>query len=1040
MKKNKSLTIGTAALALVCFSLNVHGQNAEEIGKLFEKINWRCIGPAVMGGRTVDIDVVEKTPWIIYAAIGPSGVWKSENNGITWEPVFHEENTVSVGDIAIVQSQPKIIWVGTGEATCRNSVTIGDGVYKSIDGGKTWKNMGLEDTRHISRIIIDSQNPAIVYVAAMGHLWGPNEERGIFKTTDGGETWKKVLYVNQDTGFADLAIDPSDNQILYAAAYDHRRLPYYFSSGGPGSGLYKTTNGGKSWKKLTEDLPEGVMGRIGIAVSRSNPDVVYALIEHEDGGIWRSEDKGETWTRTCDNRTYKRVNFRPFYYSQIRVDPSDDKAVYVFSGGTFVSKDKGKKFRAISRGTHPDHHALWIDPSNPLHLIDGNDGGIDISYDGGKNWHPIQHMTLAEVYQIGFDMRNPYYVYCGLQDNGSWGGPSSSLDTAGITNDDWYTVGGGDGFYAQVDPTDANTIYRNSQMNGLSRYDMRIGRSKTIRPLASQKEPPYRFNWNSPILISPHDPKTVYTGGNFLFKSINGGHSWEIISPDLSTNDPEKQIDSGGPITLDNTGAEIHCTIVTISESSVVPGVIWCGTDDGNVQLTRNGGRTWKNVVENIPDLPPNTWCSRVEASHFVPSTAYAAFDGHRTDDYGTYVYKTSDYGETWTSLTGNLPFGWVHVIREDLKNKNLLYVGTEFGIFASLDSGESWFSLKNNLPTVAVRDIAVHPRENDLIIGTHGRGIWIIDDISPLQEMTREVFDSDFHLFSIRPTTQFLQSSRGESYTSKVYAAKNPSYGMIIDAYFKTKPEERPRVSIKDRRSETIFQLNLPTKKGLQRKTWNLQFIPKTKDGKKIAPSGLGFIAAPFVSPGEYTVEMAVGEQKIEKKGLVYPDPRFWMIEKDRVAQNESMVEVMVLSRKMNLSITAARNFRRQLDKLNETLSEKGDIKDVVLKAIERFDKRFTELEDEIVPKRMFYRESMEAALRGGHLNIQVMFLGMSVSAYPSAPTETDLAQLEELTEIVNEMVDEFNEFIRDDIPRINEILEKNGIKPLKSPKEIEV
>ena len=1040
MKKIKSLTIGITVLALACFSLNAHGQNAEEIGKLFEKINWRCIGPAVMGGRTVDIDVVEKTPWIIYAAIGPSGVWKSENNGITWKPVFHKENTVSVGDIAVVQSQPKIIWVGTGEATCRNSVTIGDGVYKSIDSGKTWKNMGLEETRHISRIVVDSQNPAVVYVAAMGHLWGPNEERGIFKTNDGGETWEKVLFVNQDTGFADLAIDPSDSQILYAAAYDHRRLPYYFSSGGPGSGLYKTTNGGKTWKKLTKDLPEGVMGRIGIDVSRSNPDVVYALIEHEDGGIWRSEDKGETWTRTCDDSTYKRVNFRPFYYSQIRIDPSDDKVVYVFSGGTFVSKDMGKKFKAISRGTHPDHHALWIDPSNPLHLIDGNDGGIDISYDGGKNWHAIQHMALAEVYQIGVDMRNPYYVYCGLQDNGSWGGPSASLDSAGITNDDWYTVGGGDGFYAQIDPTDANTIYRNSQMNGLSRYDMRIGRSKTIKPMALQEEPPYRFNWNSPILISPHDPKTVYTGGNFLFKTTNGGHSWEIISPDLSTNDPEKQIDSGGPITLDNTGAEIHCTITTISESPVVPGIIWCGTDDGNVQVTRNGGRTWKNVVENIPDLPPNTWCSRVEASHFDPSTVYAAFDGHRTADYGTYVYKTSDYGETWISITANLPFGWVHVIQEDLKNKNLLYVGTEFGIFASLDGGESWFSLKNNLSTVAVRDIIVHPRENDLIIGTHGMGVWIIDNISPLQEMSREVFESDFHLFSIRSTTQFLRSSRGESYSSKVYVAKNPSYGMIFVAYFKTKPEEKPQVFIKDRRGETIFKLDLMKKEGLQRKTWNLQFIPKTKDGKKIAPTGMGFVAAPFVSPGEYTVEMVVGEQKMEKKGLVYPDPRFWMIEKDRVAQNESMVEIMVLSRKMNLSITSARKIRKQLDKLNETLSEKGDIKNAVQKAVERFDTRFAELEEEIVPKDMFYRGSMETALRGGHLNIQVMFLGMSISAYPSAPTETDLIQLKELTKIVNGMVDEFNEFIRTDIPRLNEILEKNDIKPLKAPKEIEI
>jgi photosystem II stability/assembly factor-like uncharacterized protein len=1040
MNKIKLLTIGMIVLALAGFSLTVFGQNAEEVGKLFEKVNWRCIGPAVMGGRTVDIDVVESQPWIIYAAIGPSGVWKSENNGITWKPVFHEESSVSVGDIAITQSQPDIIWVGTGEATCRNSVTIGDGVYKSIDGGKTWQNKGLEETRHISRIIIDPQNPAIVYVAAMGHLWGANEERGIYKTTDGGETWEKILYVNKDTGFADLAIDPSNSQILYAAAYEYRRFPYYFYSGGPGSGLYKTTDGGKTWKKLTKDLPEGVMGRIGIDVSRSQPNVVYALIEHKDGGIWRSEDKGENWTRTCDKKTYDRVNFRPFYYSQIRVDPSDDKVVYVFSGGSFVSKDMGKKFSIISRGTHPDHHALWIDPSNPLHLIDGNDGGIDISYDGGKNWQAIQHMALAEVYQIGFDMRNPYYVYCGLQDNGSWGGPSASLDSAGITNDDWYSIGGGDGFYAQVDSTDPNTIYRNYQMNGLSRYDMRIGRSKNIRPLASRKEPPYRFNWNSPILISPHDPKTVYTGGNFLFKTRNGGQSWEIISPDLSTNDPEKQKNSGGPITPENTGAEIHCTIITISESPVVPGIIWCGTDDGNVQLTRDGGRTWKNVVENIPDLPPYTWCSRIEASHFDPGTAFAAFDGHRTDDYETYVYKTSDYGETWTSLKGNLPFGWVHVIREDLKNKNLLFVGTEFGVYASLDGGESWFSLQNNLPTVAVRDIAIHPRENDLIIGTHGRGIWIIDDISPLQEMTKEVFASNLHLFSIRPTTQFLRSARGETYSSKVYAARNPTYGMILNAYFKTKPGERPKISIKDKRGETIFKLDLTSKEGFQRKTWNLRFIPKTKDGKTISPSGMGFVAAPFVSPGEYTVEMTVGEQKVEKKGLVYPDQRFWMIEKDRAVQNESMVEVMVLSKMMNLSITGARSIRKELDKLSLTLSEKSDIREVVQRAVERFERKFAALEEKIVPNDMFYRGSMETALRGGHLNVLILMLGMSISEYPSAPTETDLAQIKELTEEVNGLVDEFNEFIGNDIPELNETLEKNDMNPIKVPKEVKI
>ncbi len=673
----RNLTVLVCLFFTTALASSLTGQSADKVASLYEKFSWRGIGPAVMGGRTVDLDAVESQPWIIYAAVGPSGVWKTENNGVSWNPVFYKENTVSVGDIAIAQAQPNIVWVGTGEATCRNSVTVGDGVYKSTDGGKTWTNMGLRETRHISRIIVNRGDPNIVYVAAMGHLWGPNPERGIFKTIDGGKTWTKVLYVNENTGFADLAMDPSDSLTLFAAAYEHRRLPYYFSSGGPGSGLYKTSDGGLTWKKLTKDLPEGLMGRIGIDVARSSPNVVYALIEHQQAGIWRSEDRGESWKRMCDPQTAQRVNNRPFYYSQIRVDPTDDKLVYVLSTGLYVSTDMGQKFRPIGGGIHPDHHAFWIDPANPLHLIDGNDGGIDVSYDGGKNWFAHQNMDLAEVYQIGYDLRSPYSVYCGLQDNGVWGGPSATLDTRGITNDDWIAVGGGDGFFAQVDSGDPNTIYANSQMNGLYRYDLKIRKSKTIKPLASLKEPVYRFNWNAPISISPHDPKTVYCGGNFLFKTTDGGSSWAIISPDLTTNDPAKQKDSGGPITPDNSGAEIHCTITTISESPAEADVIWCGTDDGNLQVTRDGGKTWKNVIKSIPGLPPNTWCSRVEASHFEAGTAYAAFDGHRMDDYAPYLYKTSDFGKTWKPIKAGLPpFGWIHVVREDPKNRNLLFAG----------------------------------------------------------------------------------------------------------------------------------------------------------------------------------------------------------------------------------------------------------------------------------------------------------------------------------------------------------------------------
>jgi len=1037
MKIKKIFTF-ILSLLFITFSLSL-AQSAEEVGDIFKELTWRNIGPAVMGGRTVDIEAVEDKPWIIYAAIGPSGVWKSINNGITWEPVFHKQNTVSVGDIAIDQTNPDTIWVGTGEATSRNSVTIGDGVYKSADGGKNWEHLGLEETRHISRIVIDLNNPDTVYVAALGHLWGKNKERGVYRTSDGGKTWEKILYVNENTGMADLVIDPSDSQILYAAAWDYQRYPYYFYSGGQGSGIYKTEDAGETWKRLVKDLPEGIMGRIGLAVSRSRPNVVYALIEHEDGGIWRSEDKGSTWKRMCDNDTFVQVNFRPFYYSQIRVDPTNDEVVYVFSGGSYVSKDKGQKFKAISSGTHPDHHALWIDPKNPNHLIDGNDGGIDITYDQGAHWRSIKHMALAEVYQIGYDMRDPYYVYCGLQDNGVWGGPNNSLDTGGIINQHWNSVGGGDGFYCEVDPTDHNIIYGNSQMNGLYRYNLEIDRSKDIKPKAALDKPPYRFNWNSPVLISPHDHNTIYTGGNYLFKSEDQGYSWEIVSPDLSTNDPNKLQDSGGLITLDNTGAEVHCTIYTIAESPLEQGVIWCGTDDGNVQITRNGGQGWTNVKDNIPDLPPNTWCTRIEASRFDEATAYAAFDGHRSDDYSTYLYKTTDFGQTWTSIKGNLPFGWIHVVREDLRNKKLLFVGMEFGIYASLDGGQSWFSLNHHLPTVAVRDIAVHPKDNDLIIGTHGRGIWIMDNISPLQEMNEEVLNKPFHLFSSQPATKRFISTRGESYSNPVYAGKNPENGLDIHVYFKEKPTGRNRIVIKNKDGEEIYQMRVLNKKGVRRYTWNLQFTPRTKEGEPVKTGGLGMVSLPEVASGEYELELSVGEEVLKRIAEVKPDPRYEIKEEERELKIEKQVKAMSLSRKIGMAVTGVKSLRRQLDRLKEKKDEMESFPENAEKALQAFEENFSTLEEDIIPKGIGYRGSLEYALRGGSVSQMTMMLALSIGSYPSKPTETDIFMLEQLTQAVKELVNRMNKLIGEDIPELNKVLEESEIKTIRAPKKIE-
>ena len=1029
-EKKWVLCLALGAVLGLFLTLPAASQPADKIGKVFEKLTWRSIGPAVMGGRTVDIEVDQSRPWVIYAAVGPSGVWRSSNNGITWEPVFIKESTVSVGDIALVPSDPKVIWVGSGEATCRNSVTIGDGVYKSIDAGTTWQNMGLPETRHISRVVVDGRSPNTVFVAAMGHLWGPNQERGIFKTTDGGAAWRKVLYLNADTGGADLALDPSDSNILYAAMYEHRRLPYRYIGGGKGSGLYKSTDGGETWRKLTKDLPQGIVGRIGISISPSNPKVVYALVEHAEPGLWRSEDKGENWTRTTNARTFRQVNSRPFYYSQVRVDPADDKVVYVISTNGFVSSDMGKTYRLFTAGTHVDHHALWIDPGNPQHLIDGNDGGIDITYDQGKNWQAVQSIPAAEVYNIGYDLRDPYFVYCGLQDNHVWGGPSATWESSGIQNADWFLLGGGDGFYVQPDPLDPLTVYANSQTGMIFRFNQRIARAKSIRPQTVSLTPGDRFNWNSPIHISPHDPKVVYTAGNRLFLSRDGGQSWTAISPDLTTNDPKKLGDTFGPISREMSGAENHCTITTLCESPVQAGLIWCGTDDGQLQLTRDGGKTWTNVVRRIPGLPKNTWCSRVEASHFAAGTAYASFDGHRTDDDTTYLYKTADFGQTWTSIKGNLPFGWVHVIREDDRNKNLLVAGMEFGVFASLDGGQTWFSLRHNLPTVAVHDLAIHPRRHDLIIGTHGMGIYILDDISALREMDQNVLAVEAHLFDVRPVTQFIMGSLRENYSRPAFVGNNPTYGLILTVYFSSTPKTRPFLRVKDSLGEEVYKAELPLTEGLHRLYWNLQSIPKTEKGEKPVISGPVLSALPFVSPGEFSAELELDGRTFTRPFTVQPDPRFNWPEDERVAQRTAVADVINLHSALSRAVTALSGVKREAEDLRKQIDQNKDLGEKAGPSLSALENALQPLSSEIMPRPF---DSGEAGLAQ-----KLLVAGSSIANYPGRPTEMELSQIKDMKAKVAGLLDRLNVFIRDRLLDLNKGLEEKGLKAVKVPKEV--
>ena len=1018
-------------ICFVFFLTVVSFAGQENYASFLESLKIRNIGPAIMGGRVVDFAVVESNTSIIYAAIGPSGVWKSENNGITWFPVFDKESSVAVGAVAVSQSTPDIVWVGSGEATARNSVGIGDGAYKSEDGGRTWKNMGLENTQHISKIIIDRTNPDIVYVGALGHEWGSNEERGLFKTINGGETWEKVLYVDENTGIADLASDPSNNKILYAAMWDFRRKAYHFRSGGKGSAIYKTTDGGRTWKKIVNGLPSGDYGRIGLDVCFSNPNVVYAVVENKNSGVFRSEEKGENWIRMCDSQTHDRINFRPFYYSKITVDPNNDLVVYVYSGSSYVSRDGGKTFSTISRGTHPDHHAMWVNPNNSLHLLDGNDGGIDISFDGGKSWRGVRAAVWSEVYQVGYDMRTPYYAYVGLQDNGSWGAPINSLDSNGIMNFHWTPIGGGDGFYIQIDPEDYSTIYRNAHMGGITRFDVKTGDSQDIKPVAKLDEEPFRFNWNSPIQISPHNRNVVYFGGNFLFKTTDRGKSWEKISPDLSTDDPEKQKDSGG-VTADNTGAEIHCTIYTISESPLKEGVIWIGTDDGLVQLTTDGGTTWTNVTGNIKGLPPGGWVTRVESSHFDTGTAFATFDRHRVDDNKPYVYKTNNFGKTWTSLSADLPpVGYLHVVREDLENKNLLFVGSEFGLFLSFDGGIKWMAYKNNFPTVAVRDIQIHPRDRDLLVGTHGRGLWILDDIRPVEQMTTEVLESPFALFDIRSTTLYSSKSSSMYSGPHEYSAPNPPFGAGINYFLKEKPKAGDlfKMSIHDSEGKEVSSLRATKNIGLNRIYWNLRGQRSAPVESSIAQRGRGrgFSGGSFVLPGQYKVVLQFNDKTIEKNLTVKAyDKHSFTLEERRLNQKfvedigslvnqgtsliSSMTTLMEQLKSLERRIKAEKMTHPGLgEMLNDLKSKVGQIQETYSYSVEGATG---------------YRRPVIVALRGGTLPEQISRLRESVSRYQGAPTQTQIDQYNDIKSTVTPLLELADEIQKTDIPKLNLLL----------------
>ena len=913
-----AIASSTRRLVLAALFLLIHAAALAQAdaAALFQDLQWRNIGPANMGGRISHIVASEANPSLVFLGAASGGVWKSQNGGTTWEQIFADYGSPNVGAVALFQPNPDIIWVGTGEGCVRNSVGWGDGIYRSMDGGRTFENMGLRDSHHIDEIVTHPTDANIVYVAAQGHLWGYNEERGIFRTTDGGRTWTRLtrgLPADARTGASDITMDPQNPRVLYAGMWERIRKPFTFESGGPNGGIYKSVDGGDTWTKLTNGLPVGDIGKVMVDVYRRDPRILIAFVEHgfqpaQDSpdygdmtklgsGIYRSEDGGASWTYV------NRFNQRPFYYSHIWFDPTNANRVFVLATAAHVSEDGGRTFARRLDGIEGDFHALWINPQDSRHFYVGNDKGASVTYDRGQHFVFLDNIDVGQFYAITLDNRDPYWVYGGLQDNGNWGGPSNSRDVNGILTDHWFKFHSGDGFHTTVDPNDWRTVYTESQGGNIRRLDAvfrQVGKSITPTPAnvtnlaqyiqgappadARRLPPQFRFNWSTPIILSPHDSHTIYYAGNHVFRCTDRGDTWTIISPDLSTNDPQFQPARVGGLTREGSGAETHSTAISIAESPLRRGVIWVGTDDGNVQVTRDGGATWTNVRPNVPGVPQHRWVSRVVASRFHEGTAYVTFDGHRSDDFRPYVFKTTDFGRTWTSIVGDLPATEpVYVITEDHRNGDLLFVGTEMSAFATLDGGRSWHRIMNGLPTVPVHDLVIHPRDGDLVAATHGRSVWVLDDITALQQLTPAILARDVHMFDNRVATKWRGISRGATRGHLLFMGRNPltiaqrppsnSPGELqnsgtVTFYLKDAPTTPVRLEITD--GSQTFATDVRAHAGINRYFWNLRF-PGTAESsgpQQQRPQGVEAAA------GTYRVRLLVGGRTYEGELTVREDP----------------------------------------------------------------------------------------------------------------------------------------------------------------------
>jgi len=1012
--------------------------------KAFDRLEWRSIGPANMDGRVADIAGVPGNQSIVYVAAASGGLWKTINGGVTWKPIFERQGTISIGAIALDPNSSDVVWVGTGESAVRNSVSFGDGIYRTTDGGATWKYLGLKNTEHISRIVIHPTNPDIAYVAAQGHAFGFNEERGVYMTTDGGKTWQKTLYLDSEHGASDLDMDPNNPNILYAGMWKFERKPWTFHSGDENGGVYKSIDAGHTWKKITNGFPK-LMGRIGVRVAPSNSNVVYVLAETKEGLMYRSDDAGENFREMS---RLGQIVSRGFYYSHLRVDPTNENTVYAVASTLFMSIDGGRNYRSIQRGTHIDNHALWIDPKNPNRLWQGEDGGIAVTYDRGDTWEYVNNIPIGQLYQIHADNRQPfYYVMGGLQDNGSWTGPSRTREPAGIMNDDWRMVSFGDGFFIVNHPDDPELYLSESQGGNIVKTDMRTREQQLVRPYVGGSGGPsgenkYRFNWNAPIEMSSHDKNTIYLGGNVIFKTTDFAKTWTIISPDLTTNDPEKQKDAGGPVAPENTAAEYHCTIISIAESTVKAGMIWAGTDDGNLQLTTDGGKTWSNLIKNVPDLKPNSAVSHIEPSRTNPSIAYVTFDRHLMDDFRPYIYKTTDAGKTWKFISGDLPSpGWVHVIREDPKNPNVLYAGTELGLYVTYTAGDNWLTLGlKNMPKVSVYDMTVHPRDNDIILATHGRAIWIFDDATPIQQMSAEIAAKDAHLFQIRPGLRFSGFFTRYGIGDKVFTGPNPQYGALITYYLKDKLDAKTSVKMQilDSSGKVIKELKgIPKEKGMNRIAWDLSYEgssprrpPASPDAPVFGPRG------PQALPGKYTAKLIVGDKSQEQTVEVKIDPTVTISAAELQTQFDLAMKLKDLQSVANNGLRSLDSIKEQLQQIEKTIKDRmPDAPKELMTAISDNSKQAQTLLDEMTAPQDTLGINGRAKLAD-----QIGGLFFTVDGSDAVPTPAMNEAFDELQSKIRPEIEKINKFITQTIPQLNEALKKNNAPVVIAGKAVDV